>query len=51
MIEFFVIGLPAIFIVINLVGVWRAQDDIKEIKHVAWSIFWLILFVNGVHLL
>lgn len=36
---FFVI--PFVFMIINLIGAWRAKTEITEIKHIVYVIMWM----------
>lgn len=38
--------LPFLFMLMHLIGVWRAKTELTEIKHVVWTILWIVIYLG-----
>jgi hypothetical protein len=45
MIETIFTLMPYFFMIIHVVGLWNAKEDIKEIKHILFIIMWIVIVI------
>lgn len=47
MIETVISLIPYFFMILHVVGLWTAKDDIKEIKHIVFIIMWMVIVIGN----
>lgn len=38
--------IPFVFMLINLIGAWRAKTELTEIKYIVYTILWIVIYLG-----